>query len=202
MDIAKGIGIILVILGHVGFKKGTFLFNIIQCFHMPLFFIISGYFFKYRKMKDCLKNNIKRLIIPYIITSIAVIFYKVIRLAIKGNFSGALKTAKTWILAALYGSGNFQPFGIQIIGAIWFLLALAFAIFFMNLIFNKKYRCIYVIIIAYIGHKTSKYIWLPWSVQGGMFALLFLYVGVLAKKYDIFERIKKLHNIYIYIYIM
>lgn len=38
-DIAKGIGIIAVLLGHS--KIGV---DIIYTFHMPLFFVISGYF--------------------------------------------------------------------------------------------------------------------------------------------------------------
>ena len=40
-DIAKGIGIILVIVGH---SSGTICNRYIDSFHMPLFFIISGYF--------------------------------------------------------------------------------------------------------------------------------------------------------------
>lgn len=42
MDTAKGIGVILVILAHN--LLPTSLSNAIYAFHMPLFFIISGYF--------------------------------------------------------------------------------------------------------------------------------------------------------------
>lgn len=38
-DIARGIGIMAVLLGHS--KIGV---NLIYAFHMPLFFVISGYF--------------------------------------------------------------------------------------------------------------------------------------------------------------
>lgn len=42
IDIAKGITIILVIIGHVvPFDSATR--NVIFSFHMPLFFILSGY---------------------------------------------------------------------------------------------------------------------------------------------------------------
>lgn len=41
IDIAKGIGIILVALGHLT----TPLHDYIYAFHMPLFFVLSGFFF-------------------------------------------------------------------------------------------------------------------------------------------------------------
>ena len=41
MDIAKALGIILVVIGHADSKFS----NIIFLFHMQLFFFISGYFY-------------------------------------------------------------------------------------------------------------------------------------------------------------
>ncbi|MBF1069294.1 MAG: acyltransferase family protein, partial [Prevotellaceae bacterium] len=46
LDIAKGIGIILVIIGHM---SSSYLRDWIYSFHMPLFFIISGICFKTEK---------------------------------------------------------------------------------------------------------------------------------------------------------
>ena len=43
-DILKGLGILLMIMGHVGF--GELFSKYIHAFHMPLFFLISGYFYK------------------------------------------------------------------------------------------------------------------------------------------------------------
>lgn len=45
LDYAKGIGIILVVLGHILIKGNIKIY--IYSFHMPLFFIISGYLFNY-----------------------------------------------------------------------------------------------------------------------------------------------------------
>lgn len=44
ISIAKGIGIILMVIGHSGCP--SYMRNFIYMFHMPLFFIISGYCFK------------------------------------------------------------------------------------------------------------------------------------------------------------
>lgn len=172
------------ILGHMSLEN-QYLKNFIYSFHMPLFFIISGYFFKQRDNKTCIKNILKKLIVPYVITCITIIVYKVFRLLIDENFVEISNTIKVWGLASLYGSGSRECFGIRFIGAIWFLLALGIATYIMNLIYNQKYRYIWVLLIAYVGYKTSNYIWLPFSIQAGMVALLYLYIGVIVKEKDI-----------------
>lgn len=186
-DIAKGIGIILMIIGHCGIKN-QYVRNFIYSFHMPLFFIISGYFFKCREDKELLKRNFKRLIIPYIITCLCIIMYKVFRLILDKNFIEILETTKKWGLASLYGSGSYEPFGIRYIGAIWFLWGLFFSLYFVNITRKYKYQYLYIIIIAYIGYKTSQYIWFPLSIQSGMVASIFVYLGLLARKNDIFNQ--------------
>lgn len=49
IDILKGIGIILMIMGHIGFS-GIFDFYI-HAFNMPLFFFVSGYLYKTKTEK-------------------------------------------------------------------------------------------------------------------------------------------------------
>ncbi len=48
IDVLKGIGIILVILGHTHVLFRTYIFS----FHMPLFFFISGYLFTIDRYKN------------------------------------------------------------------------------------------------------------------------------------------------------
>ena len=55
MDVAKGMGILCVIIGHMGNETIN---RIIFSFHMPLFFLISGYFLSNRLMpKEVLVRN-------------------------------------------------------------------------------------------------------------------------------------------------
>ena len=49
-DNAKGLGIILLVLGHL-FIFGSAPFRVIFAFHMPLFFIVSGIFLRGNKLK-------------------------------------------------------------------------------------------------------------------------------------------------------
>ena len=64
MDLAKGIGILAVILGHV--YKNTVFGTLLYSFHLPLFFLISGYFFHY--IPDFwvfLGKKLRNYLIPY-----------------------------------------------------------------------------------------------------------------------------------------
>lgn len=72
-DIAKGIGIMLVYIGHAHINHNGALFCWIYSFHMPLFFLISGMLFK----DKCIKGGfvyyslkkIVNLMIPYFLFS-------------------------------------------------------------------------------------------------------------------------------------
>ncbi|MBC8413708.1 MAG: acyltransferase family protein [Nitrospira sp.] len=72
IHIAKGIGIILVVIGHCHLKPSPTYWaeirTIIYFFHMPLFFILSGYLYSHGKYSysSLMKNKVKRLIYPFI----------------------------------------------------------------------------------------------------------------------------------------
>ena len=84
VDIARGIGIILVVVGHAITKDMTLNNSIadivrflIYTIHMPLFFIISGYLFESNLQKyqgyaqsRYIADKFKSLMIPYIIFSV------------------------------------------------------------------------------------------------------------------------------------
>lgn len=68
LDIAKGIGILLMVIGHTGCPG--WLHDGIYSFHMPLFFILSGLCLSDKRIdgsiKAFVKNRIQRLYIPFI----------------------------------------------------------------------------------------------------------------------------------------
>ena len=67
VDIAKGIGIFLMVIGHTGIPLPLRIW--IYSFHMPLFFFISGFFYKRDKygIGSFVKARCKTLVIPYFI---------------------------------------------------------------------------------------------------------------------------------------
>lgn len=44
MDVFRGLGILLMVMGHIGF--GGAFDKFIHAFHMPMFFFVSGYFYR------------------------------------------------------------------------------------------------------------------------------------------------------------
>lgn len=46
MDIARGLAVLLVVIGHMRTLVPSYVFYWINSFHMPFFFFISGYFYK------------------------------------------------------------------------------------------------------------------------------------------------------------
>lgn len=67
IDIAKAIGIILMVIGHT--RCPEYLRHLIYLFHMPLFFLFSGYFFSQKYLYDkrtFIKRKLKSLYLPYV----------------------------------------------------------------------------------------------------------------------------------------
>ena len=91
IDIAKGLLILLVVIGHVQQNEPfTLLKQFIYTFHMPAFFIISGILFDKsrtanKKFFPYVKKKIYTLIIPYFFFEIlsGIVFY----MAYSGNYS-------------------------------------------------------------------------------------------------------------------
>ena len=119
IDIAKAIGILLMIIGHCQGLPYYFR-NFIFSFHMPLFFIFSGYFYKPQRTKDLFISGFSHLVRPYIITSLVAIL-----LCITAK---RYDSAGDKIIGMIMSNGGqaYERFGskLPLIGPIWFLLAL------------------------------------------------------------------------------
>ena len=152
LDVAKGIGILLVVIGHVyAFNRqivDRFFVIWLYSFHMPLFFIISGMLIAYKDEKDIwkfVKKRIKGILIPYVFFSI----FSIIVFAIVNDFNREVFVQN--VKATICGVG---------IDTLWFLPALFFGevIFFVlrNLLKNKYVICIISAIIYTLGNFMMK----------------------------------------------
>lgn len=75
LDIVKGIGIILVVVGHC-IKSYTIPGIFIYAFHMPLFFLISGICFngeKYQVFKPFFYKRLRQLLVPAVTFSAIIV---------------------------------------------------------------------------------------------------------------------------------
>ena len=191
-DIMKGIGIVAVIVGHSVIPG--FLFKFLFIWHMPLFFLIGGYFFS-PKSQRVLYNSIKRsLLLPYALTALVIIsltgIFRICGLTTNGGVLG-------YVLGALSGSGSFNnPVlfgGHAFIGAIWFLLALAWCRIIYNIfqiwIYSTKKKVLLIVIVSFFASVLGKYIFIPSNMIQGTAALVFYCLGNLSREFHCLETI-------------
>lgn len=168
IDICKGIGIIMVIMGHFPIPK--FLRIYIYSFHMPLFFFISGYLNKNNYKKGYIKHRFYALITPYLMFSIlnTIIWYLV---------SGDENNLKLRLYETLIGNGGSI--------ALWFLVCLFFtevSFFILNKTFESNYiKGFIIVLIGIIGISFSDLnIILPFKFNTVSISLGIYYLGYLA----------------------
>ena len=192
IDIAKGIAILFVIIGHTipdGIVK-----NIIYSFHMPVFFFLSGFFFKPRPIKKLLARNAKRLLLPYAVTAGAITVLCTLKKLVKLDLAGGVAVFKQYVLASLYCSGVDMPLyqgaslTIPDIGGIWFLPALFIAFVILNPVVRYRHGFVIVAVLACLGAFTKELIWLPFSIQSAMVCTVYMYCGWAFRNYDIFQK--------------
>lgn len=163
IDNAKGIGIILMILGHIS-NIPDIIHGWIYSFHMPLFFFISGYLFnkdKYPNIKGYVILKFNRLIVPYFGMAFICYFIMVFLL---GKYENAFK----YILGILYSRGTLE--WMPNCSPLWFLTCLFVVEIIIYNVLKSVKRDIYIIIIiimlGLLGSIVYKLIFikLPWKV--------------------------------------
>ena len=193
MDVAKGIGILCVIAGHMGNSMvNRFIFS----FHMPLFFLISGFFMSDKDSASVILNKrIRQLIPPYVFTCLSVIAISSVKGIIEvlvGNetLSQVGRIILEWIYASIYGAGTSHDlvFPVLSIGAIWFLLATIWSSWLSKYAMTTPNTILFVLIVSMLGHISSFFVWLPLSLQCGMTATVFVYLGIQLRKTDFFNK--------------
>lgn len=196
-DIAKGIAILAVLFAHTP-GVPDHLYRLCFSFHLPVFFFIAGYFSHSdeRPGAPFLRKQARANLVPYALTCVFVIVLAALRSAL-AHPAELLPTLRTWAVASLFGAGSWYvplPPGVVPIGAIWFLLALFWAHVLMaafNLL-PRPARPFVVAACVAIGLLTRDHFWLPWSIQSGLVAVLFVYEGQLARRYNLVERLRPL----------
>lgn len=189
-DIMKGIGILAVMIGHYNDIPYMPIRHFCFSFHMPLFFIIAGYFHYRNDNAKVIKKSFKRLIIPYLATAAIMILYSCYLTFVRHDYFEVPKEicATIFVSGATHSSlllGDFRP-----IGAIWFLVAL----FWCKVVFNylqgniKNSSLFYFITvnISIIATLIDRYlINLPFAILPGLSALIFYLLGYIAKNHQL-----------------
>ena len=201
-DVAKGILMLMVILGH---QKGFFqtfllidnLFISSMSFGehydvviMGLFFIMAGYSTHIEKdMKLYIKKNSKAILIPYFLTMVVLIVLRAIRYFCSGEFT--IQIISPIALGFLYGNGIagsklFGTLTMESVGAAWFLLALFWSGFIHQLLLRINHSKVRVILagsltIAAVLFPDAHQFQVPWCIVPGCTAVGFREIGRLMK---------------------
>lgn len=196
---AKGIAIIAMVAGHVSLLPWEPIRKLIFSFHMPLFFILSGFTTKETNGNPLvnIKKYAKQLLLPYLY--IAVISSLI--LLIKNDFT--VQALFNEVLRILVGSGVPADYGpgkpiffdtLPVVGAIWFLPAMFWCktIFTLILKLTRRHgewmRAIICTFLTIFGYVVGQYYKLPLGIDIAFFAVGFLYLGFAARKYDLLQK--------------
>ena len=182
LDVARGIPIVCVVLGHGDyFGAPAEMVNAIFTFHMPLFFVLSGFLTSPEGRPDAryVRKCARSLLLPYAVTcAITLLLYAVRTLLFWPE--GLLDVLSTMGIASLYGSGTTivpLPDGVTMIGAIWFLPALFWAKLLLAAANGSPFPLVAVLCLFVAGYASTNVLWLPLDMQAGACAALFLYLG-------------------------
>ena len=180
IDMAKGYGIILVLIGHLNIPIIT---PLLYTFHIPLFFFLSGYVLKTDySFKSYLSKKIQKIIIPYFFLMIPMIFANLL-----------------FEYGSPFSFNNLQTETCQFLiqerhTAIWFLSCL----FVLNILIYPILKIPDIIIqygLVFFISILGLLLWrtginsLPWNCDAAFVVLPFMYSGYIIKTKGIINKI-------------
>lgn len=170
LDVAKGITIILMVLGHTSIPER--LSNFIFAFHMPLFFIASGLCTNWAKDNygTFVLKKLRTLGIPFLVYSIAVV-----------------------LIAWLADYREIEWRGVLVKGwegyALWFVPVLFFSLVvakFVMCFVNKEWLRYAICVLLILGGALLRYrhIYLPWTLATVPYATCLVLLGSSLRKFQ------------------
>lgn len=170
LDVAKGITIILMVLGHTSIPER--LSNFIFAFHMPLFFIASGWCTNWAKDNygTFVLKKLRTLGIPFLVYSIAVV-----------------------LIAWLADYREIEWRGVLVKGwegyALWFVPVLFFSLVvakFVMCFVNKEWLRYAICVLLILGGALLRYrhIYLPWTLATVPYATCLVLLGSSLRKFQ------------------
>ena len=106
IDVAKGIAISLVVLGHcavTALGDHSRLFYTIYAFHMPFCFFLSGILYSTKDWKQYLSGKVKALLLPYLFFSIVNVFsYQILNVIDCSGLRPFVQLGGLWFLLSLF----------------------------------------------------------------------------------------------------
>lgn len=199
IDVAKGIAMIGIMLGHIPFKNGddgSLFVPYVAQFDVPLFFILAGVFMGTRKrMGPFVAQKAFRLLMPYALTCVVIglviALFKFVPWPLPFPQPWKWKGLKDLLTASLWGASlNLKtlPDGVSYIGAIWFLEALFVATIEVQILINRLsdrpfIGALVAALLSVLAIRTHNHFYIPGNVQQGLVGGMYVYSGYLFRRY-------------------
>lgn len=182
IDLAKGICISLVVLLHVYGDLSGDIIKIMNLFRMPLYFVLSGLFFKtYEGLFPFLKKKTNKLLIPFLFSFLFVVIPFSVVLCKKNGVE---------ITALGLFWGEYGKLNLGVNGASWFLLCL-FAVnaYFYIIFLLTKQNIVGISLLScacgIAGYVLSRCgLYLPLWMDSALTAMPFFLMGYGLRKYS------------------
>ena len=181
LDLLKGFAILLMVFDHVGW--GNIVHTYIQSFHMPLFFVVSGYLWNNEySVAEVAKKRAKSVMIPY--ASFATFYMLLLCLSVNaGAINQSIEKAVRAVLLYPTDMAN-MPFA----PALWFLPCfwlcnIVYAVIGKALA-KAKWALIVLAAVVGMAYSSLSDIMLPLCIEPLAVALLFMFIGEKIKEYE------------------
>ncbi|MDD6572470.1 MAG: acyltransferase [Thermoflexaceae bacterium] len=209
VDIARGLGIMLVIMGHIEYAYVPFCGSV----HIPLFFILSGYLYDMERpctasYGETVRKRVKRLLIPYFVYNLILYAKYLLKLVLTHEFT--MELGLKGLLGFVYSSSLFYKnvpaennlegfvFGN---GPLWFLTAMAVASVFFYIIiyyvlkhrFDVRKIAVSSLILCVVSWMLCRFlpVYLPWSFEMALLGCVFMLIGLCMRRYNIVKILQK-----------
>lgn len=195
IDMAKGLAIILVIVGHSSFVPHIAKM-ILYIFHIPLFFFLSGFTLnvrKYETFSGYFLNKWKSLVVPFFLLNIFVFLFQLFVMYPDQVLSfNILHFIKQLLISDR----------LHIYFQLWFLNVLFLAHVFSYFILKKGWNLgqwmiiiLSLFVLVYLGQKIyEKEYYLIWNIDLVPVAMIFILLGVWTK--NNLHRLEKYFSVY------
>lgn len=209
VDIAKGLGIMLVIMGHIEHNYVPFCGSV----HIPLFFVLSGYVYSLEKGSERPFGKVAgkralRLLIPYLIYNFVLYAKYILKMVLSEGFNA--KECVDAFLGFMYSASilyknvpsenNFNGFVFGN-GPLWFLTAMAISsvifyginYFLLKHKFDIKKLLLSSAVLIAVSWCLCTFlpVYLPWSFEMALLGTVFMQFGMCLRQRNVIENIIK-----------
>lgn len=176
VDMAKALAILGMIAGHELNSEG-FLASLIYCFHMPIFFILSGYTSRPVTTWAAWGKKFWKSFKKIYLLAVIVLLVQMVLANIVGHGNWA-QLSQSFLRNWYWASNNDQ---VASVGVMWFLFAFFYGILVYDgigvLVSNYRYAGLVYLALSALGMAIAFKVWLPQDLDLALVIPFFMWFG-------------------------